>query len=146
MCKSLLDHAYGMNIMKKLTLSRLALNGDCLDIIGDAVLQLSNLQHLDLSANGLARGPFVNFFVKIDNKNQLRSLNIAYNSLKGPNVVDQEAPPITKEAKKKKVELVPPEPTFEEALSKLMHYSATLLHLDLSGTNLSFESCLQVAE
>jgi Ran GTPase-activating protein (RanGAP) involved in mRNA processing and transport len=146
MCKSLLDHAYGMNNMKKLTLSRLALNGDCLDIIGDAVLQLSNLQHLDLSANGLARGPFVNFFVKIDNKNQLRSLNIAYNSLKGPNVVDQEAPPLTKEAKKKKVELVPPEPTFEEALSKLMHYSPTLLHLDLSGTNLSFESCLQVAE
>ena len=67
----------------------------------------------------------------IHGKNELRSLNIAYNSgarKKAQGAGDQQ-----------------PRPSFDDVLSKFLHYAGSLIHFDMSGLGLSFESLKTVA-
>ena len=84
------------------------------------------LQHLDLSATGLDGYDIRELLSSSTDHNSLKSLNLSYNSARQPGVVTQ-------------ADLDgPPEATAVTALADFIHYSDTLLHIDLGGMNFSF--------
>jgi len=68
--------------MKKLILSNLGLNLSSLENLAIACNDLPNLTCLDISSNNLMVEHLTWFLQKIDGANQLRILNIGYNSAK----------------------------------------------------------------
>ena len=88
------------------------------------------LEHLDISANLLEHNHLVAFFLQAQEKNMLKSLNISFNNakyLKGPTIQQHIN-------------------SFEQAASDFMHKSDTLLHLDCSVMNLSFNQTHYLAK
>lgn len=130
MINELSKKAVSLKDLIKLTLSNIGLDGIVLKPFGEAVEQMSYLHHLDISSNFLDASCLREFIIKISPNSQLRTLNISYNSAKyGP--------------RQKKTELSPD--SFEYALSKFVHKSMNLVHLDISSMSLSCNQILFIA-
>ena len=95
-----------------------------------------NLNHLDISANGINAFHLANFVMQITGKNKLKSLNLAFNS--GIN--------IKKSHFKKVLDSDEDIGKFEVAIAVLIHKSQYLLHIDLSGLGMKFKSYKYIAE
>ena len=75
------------------------------------------------------------FIKRIDQNNSLKSLHIGYNSLRELK---------TGTIQNKNLVAKDDSESFESILCAYMHYSPFLLHLDMSYTELSFESLIQI--
>ena len=80
-----------------------------------------SLHYLDISANKLTAGELTIFLKLIKRKEHLRTLKLGYNSSTSAGLAPDE-----------------PDPLIEE-LTGFIHYSDSLLHLDLSGMSFTFE-------
>jgi len=69
-----------MGKLRVLVLSKLGMDLNAVKSLGETVSKLSGLTQLDISANSLKASHLVTFFHLIMGKNNLKSLNIAYNS------------------------------------------------------------------
>ena len=96
-----------------------------IEALATTILKLHNLSYLDISSNKMSTSDLANFLNLLYQRNQLRSLNIGYNQTGSQKQTE-------------KSEL------FIETLCKFMHYSDTLLHLNLSGMEFSYESIIKV--
>jgi len=85
------------------------------------VTKLPYLEHFDISANSIDAMTLSKFFEIIDQNNQLRSLNISFNTCnKGTDL--------------------------HERIAKFLHNSDTLIHLDISGLSLEFSDYKHIVE
>merc|ERR1712167_114893 len=83
---------------------------------------MGSLHYLDISANKLTAGELTIFLSQIHRKEHLRTLKLGYNSSTSAGLAPDE-----------------PDPFIEE-LTGFIHYSDSLLHLDLSGMSFTFEA------
>lgn len=115
--------------LNKLTLCKLHLSHAAVINLGQALNNMDKLEHLDLSFNHIKHTTFAQFFNNINGKNNLKSLRCLFNSSQ-PTTVK----PAT--GKPKDEDQIG---SIEEELSNYLHHSSTLLHINMSGMNFSFE-------
>ena len=100
-------NADNLKNLSKLTVSQFYLNKSCLTHLSDVVQNLKTLYYLDISSNRVDLNIFLKSILK---NNNLRYLNIAYNNGSNNN--------------------------FCQTIADFLHYSNSLLHINLSGLNL----------
>lgn len=119
-----------MKFLTKMTLSQVGLDREGLRPLAAAITTLPCLMHLDISSNLLDAISLSQFFATIAGHNKLKSLNLSNNNA----AYSQRHSHL--EGKKD---------SFESNLSLFLGVSHTLLHLDISGTNLSLSQCEFIA-
>lgn len=107
--------------LSKLTLARVGFNQEGVIELANAVTRQPILEHLDISANSIDAASLCQFFDIIAAGNQLRSLNLAFNSLQQGT-------------------------DFHLKLAKFLHKSENMILLDISGMGLKFKDYAHIAE
>lgn len=106
-----------MHNLTTLSISQMKLSGECMKPLGEAIKGLPNLQFLNLSATNL-NGHHIHELLTIINKfNCLKSIDLSYNSVKQLATTQNSDNWVIK------------------ILSNFIHYSDSLLHIDLGGMN-----------
>ena len=120
------EHSGSLPYLRQVTLSRLGLDMNSLMCLADSVTCLQNLRSLDISQNGLNANHLIAFFNKILGNNTLKSLNVSYNSgFKKIRNAEEER--------------------FEDSISNFLHFQNGLVHFDMSGLALPYESLEEIA-
>ena len=112
--------------MNTLRISQLKLDKRSIRPLVAIIKTLPALEHLDLSATGLNGHDICELLSSTTDHNSLKSLNLSYNITRQPGALTQ-------------ADLDDlPEATAVTALADFIHYSDTLLHIDLGGMSFSF--------
>lgn len=110
--KSLEQHSAAFRL-RTLVLSKLGMDKASVEALGKAIQELDYLEQLDISANALQGQQLIAFFEALSGKNDLRSLNIAYNSGQMKRTTN-------------KTDNVNTSPAFVDVLCDFLHSSASL--------------------
>ena len=105
--------------MTTLTISNINISPDAIKPLGEAIKGLPNLQFLDLSATNMNGNDLNELLTIINRFNGLKSLDLSYNTVKQTKVIER------------------PDNWVIKTLSTFIHFSGSLIHLDLGGMNYS---------